>query len=564
MANWYYLQKGRPHGPVTTEDIKKEIAAGRMGANDLLYREHDTSWREAAYFIDLQGHFKEQKYDDGWVLLLRKRDGSGYVQKGPFTKVQITSLLKNGEISFTDYVWRKGLKEWYKILAIPEFHMTSTAKSSQKKELPLPIIESILPEDLSAITMKLPMPQEEKDIRPPEATDESDVDTQPKIENTPIKKNLRRSKKGVNQEIVKEAQWVRRISFTRYFLELTSTNKIIFGTGVIAAFVAGLIILTYVSSYIDRRRRVLKSPEISYVPSNLSTKKKIEQLEERKPQPSESLAKQIESKPLPTPMPTPMPPTQPPPQPETAKVVEVANVSPTYLRYEKLFDGKESARLKIFSDASKHYPIHVIFSADASQILGVRSVRRAFTLTQIEDRDIDISKAGMPPGYYQVSLSCKTFEAQTKFNFATELSDFKKKLFQHRKQLIIYHNEERYSFIKTAARLEKEVYKFAQNVKKTTSLNSWRNFYRPWRNNFDRINNKNISSVNQSNWSNYVYAEKWFQLKQLRSEIMAQIKSVNNSKTKGLPINNDAVKSSALDLTRLKEQMIMTTLWRKD
>ncbi|MCB0350740.1 MAG: DUF4339 domain-containing protein [Bdellovibrionales bacterium] len=546
MSLWYYLVKGQPQGPVTLDEIKREIAANRLGAKDLLYQDHDTRWREARSFAELSGHFEVVSSQDGWVLLVRKLDGSGYRQRGPFSDQQIISLLKNGEISFTDYVWRKGLKEWYKILALPEFNQAFAAK--EKILPPLPV-EPELTVDLSEITMKLPMPEDSEETVPNKAmpVEEKRSDLKPEIK----KHIVRTKKKKKGDEGV-----ARRVGIVNYYLSLNHVYRTLFVVGVILVLGSLLTVVTYFSTYIDRKNFNLKNPQGSFVTSNLKTEPHDHATARLEPDESSRSAKpSIPEKVV-------EPPNSKKTTPAPAPKVE-ERVAPTYLKYAKIAEGEENAKLKIISNASSHFSIYVIFTGLAGQVLDAKSIQKKIKLPKsVDERVINLATSGLPPGSYSISIESQELKVKTDFDYATKSADFKKKLNHQRKLLTYYHNEERQSFIKTVSRLEKEAFKLAQNVENASSLNSWSGFYKSWRKNFERIQNPNIKKISSRNRNTFVHAEMWYQLKDLQKTLDQEAKSVNRAKSKGQSIEAGGIKTAALSLTKLKERMLRESLWR--
>lgn len=539
-AAWYFLVKGRPQGPVSLEEIKNEIAVGRLGARDLLYRERDTKWRAAADYAEFGGHFNREALAEDWVLLLRKPDGSGHSQRGPFSTEQIVVQLKSGEISFTDYIWRKGLKEWYKILTLPDFHNIFAIKEKSLPPLPNEVALSV---DLSEITMKLPMPADEEMTMPTaEAVIDPVADT--KLE---IKKQIVHSQvKNKNTE-----RFIRRTGLIRYYMSLGSVQKTVFVTVTLIVLFSSLLFIGYASSYFDRKKFVLKPPTESFVRVSPAPQEvRPEEIKPRvKPEAGVPLALEVKEAPKDTPKPLP-------------QVAVEAKLKPSYIKFVKILEGKEEAKLKIISDGSSHYPIYVVFEAFAGQVLDAKNVQRRIRLSgKMDARELELAKTGLPSGEYNISIESEGVVVQTKFSFATELPEFKKKLHQERKLMSYSHNEERYSFFKTAARIENEAYKLVQNAENAANLRSWTAFYKLWRKNFERIQNPNIQKISTKNRSGFVHGAMWLKLKDLQKKVSQEAKALNGAKIKGQVLDTSGIKSTALDLTKLKEQMLQESLW---
>lgn len=519
MSQWYYLQKGRPFGPVSTRELMLEIQSRRLNAHDLVFKEHDTEWREVSLFPELHEHQislqHPDKNSDEWVLLIRKNDA--YRQLGPFTRAEIVSKLQAGEIAFTDYVWRKGLKEWYKIIALSEFCLPLSVSHKMSSH-------EVTNTELIEITKKLPLPQE---VYTPPAL--------PVLAATEKINSVEREVKFTNKSKKNKAApaaVAKRISLVNYYSQLSLIRKIAF-VGFSTLFMASLLFfVTYLSSYRDRHNSRLYVPTVSFVAPTISS-----------------------------------------PAPPTLSTVEIVPVEldktaipavrriPTYLQAKKEFEGSDNPRIKIITDGSHHYPISVTLSSEAGQVLYLRSFVRRIRLYKEEDRLLELSKLNLLPGYYDVTLEVEKLKHTLKVNFATQsTSDFIKKIKRHRKQIFMYYNEERFGFVKVAGRLEKATYLLTQNAENLTNFNSWSHAYRSWRKNFARIENNTLKSINAKNRTNYVHASKWLRLKALHSSINNMAKELNRTKMRGQQASSRDLKEAALELLKLKEEMILDSL----
>jgi GYF domain 2 len=554
LALWYYLLKGRPQGPISFEDLKKEVAAGRIGPSDLIYQERDTQWRPVSSQPDLKGPVASEEkpsvYD--WVLLVRKSDGSGYKQRGPFSKEQVVQKLKGGEISFTDYVWRKGLTEWYKILALPDFHNPFSTQTRNLPPLPsttnVEIDEPRLSDEITSATKNLPMPEEETkpSIEMPKAPNVTTAATKASRVTTitstsEVKKHIKRPKNKAKSA----TYFVKRIGIINYFLDLTPIRKVLYIMGMVATFTAGILLTTQISTYLDRQNIKLVKPGLPTVVQTKESTQKIVQNNKQKPNLNIKSDTQAVSSAV-----------------QAAKVEEV-KVRPTYLQLSKEGDGTGEAILRVKSDGTRHYSIKLTFQADGGEVLDTRSFYRVARIYRIEDRDYRLKENGFLGGNYTVVAESEGVKSEPfRIKFDTETAAFKKAINAHRKRLTIFNNEERVSFIKTVSRLERETIKLAQSVENAASLNSWSGFYKSWRKTFDRIQDANIAKINNKNRNNYVHAALWVSLKELRIEIDKESRSLNSRKSKGETIDAKNIKASAQGLSRLKDQMLQSSLWK--
>jgi len=523
LALWYYLLKGRPHGPVTLDEVKREISSSAIGSDDLLYKESDTVWRMANTFEELGAAFKKSQDQEAnrkdakeWVLLLRKETGGGYKQRGPYSRIDIQKMLKSGEINYTDHAWRKGLKEWYKIISIAEFREDAEGPGGKPKIPESTVSESTIPQstvkmgspedevvspsqDLSEITMKLPMPVDADEPtrvtsasskRHKEENDDDIAESDSEI--------IRKIRRGLNSgnavtEVADESKksfatrvtpvMSRRINLWAYYLDLTPVKRAVFTGGALFVFLGAIFVFTYVSTYFDRQklafeRRKVDPRELIIVPE-----------EEVAPTPPDSdVVKSNE---------------------ESAKeVVKVEErVSPTYLNIIKVNEDKPTALLKISTNGSSHYPIELKITASGGDVLGFMSYCKKNILRKGDSRDVSIKSLGLPPGKFRIKASIGTLSAATTFDFENDSADFNKRMSYQRKKYVYFHNLERFQFIRLSSSLEKETVRLSQGVGSGFNLGSWNNFYRGWKKDFRRIQSKYMDTAKATTSGNYIYTE---------------------------------------------------------
>lgn len=543
MSRWYYLQKGRPFGPITTQELKTEIQTRRLGARDLIFKERDTEWREVSQFSELQvtssQHRNFDKNSDEWVLLVRKNEA--YRQLGPFTRANICSKLQMGEIAFTDYVWRKGLKEWYKIIALSEFRqplslsqISAQPNRNTSQEVMLPQNTSVGPPEPSTnaelieITQKLPLP--------------TDLTFQ-HAERT-VKLTKTRVKNKSSRQKAQTISLAKRVSVMSYYAQLSPTRKIVFIAAAIFSVVSALLFVTYMSAYQDRRKLKLTSPTVGFVaPTRSVVTKPLLSTVELAPAKLSATNPALEKVVV------------------EQKVVVDTKMAPTYIRALKEFDGSDNPRVKILTDGSHHYPITVTLNSESGRVLHLRSFVRKIRLYKTQDRLLELGKLSLLPGYYDLTLETDKLNHLLKINFATQSTvDFTKKLKLHRKQIFMYYMNERYDFIKTTTRLEKMTYLLMQNIESAPTSNLWTPAYRSWRKAFNREANPILKSINVSNRTSYVHASKWLRLKSLHAKVDSMAKDLNRIIIQGQSVSPLDVKNAAQELSKLKEEMILESL----
>lgn len=124
---FYYLEGQKTQGPAETSELIQRIIEGRLHALDLIYLEGDSKWRSVAEFEvfaqALNQAAERLRQESQWVLLTKKSPerGKGYIQSGPFSTTVLHERLLSGIVRYTDYVWKKGMKEWRRIGEVEEF-----------------------------------------------------------------------------------------------------------------------------------------------------------------------------------------------------------------------------------------------------------------------------------------------------------------------------------------------------------------------------------------------------------------------------------------------------------
>lgn len=605
MALWYFLLKGRPYGPVVDEEIKKQIANGQMGAKDLLYREQDTIWREAQSFVDFQHLFvapaTPQKsnakgssrttaksatappaQEARWVLLSRKLDGSGYRQKGPYTEEQISRMLQVGEVTFTDYVWREGLKEWYKILALPDFHKPFVETETVKRQLPpLPTepdtsdntqaeVTQVLDNtdtdsdhEWAEITRNLPTPE---DHTPQKVAPVAKFPIEKKSEVPPALKSAPVAKVPVTKKVVRRGtttkqkstiETAKRTSFMQWLSELRAVKKTTAVLVILLLFISAAMVVILVSTYMDRRKLRIFNTAKYFISSNLGQSNAPK--EPNRNRSAEQEIGRLKANAPKVATPDPVAVTKAPP----AQILAEERTPPQYVRATVEGSGSDGAALNIQTNASRHFPVKVTFTADGGEVLQFPSLEKSFRISKPEERRMELKRLGLPAGTYQVTAEVGDFKDDVTIAFGTLDGEFRSQLVAYRKQLMYSHNEERYGFYKTAVRLEKEAFRLSQTAASAGNLNSWSSFYKDWRRNFDRIKNPTLDRISRKNQNDYVHAKKWLELKKLRSEIDSEAKRLNRSRMKKQEIDVAKAKDLATGVTKLKEAILQASLFKQ-
>jgi hypothetical protein len=211
---WFFNHKGQIEGPHSTEEIARRILGGLLGPDDLVFLEGEKKWtplNEFPVFLEaLADRPTQKKKVQGigklepvqvdqrpWVVLVKGREGKR-VQQGPLSGAEVQSLLREKKLSPSDYIWRKGMKQWYRIYALGA-QLETVAEPTSPSEI-LEVVHAPAPEVLiEALPPEAAGPDlvvEKKDPRdePPAAMQESATQQKPPPRVGPKKKQQRARK----------------------------------------------------------------------------------------------------------------------------------------------------------------------------------------------------------------------------------------------------------------------------------------------------------------------------------------------------------------------------------
>jgi hypothetical protein len=339
----------------------------------------------------------------------------------------------------------------------------------------------------------------------------------------------------------------KRTTFLQWLSELRAVKKTSAVLVIILLFISAAMVVILVSTYMDRRKLRIYNTAKYFISTNTAQPNVPKSPDGGRP-PSERPS-----------TPTPTAPTK---TAAPAQILTEERTPPQFVRAAVEMSGSEGAALNIQTNASRHFPIKVSFTADGGEILQFPSLEKSFRISKLEDRRMELKKLGLPAGTYQVSVEIGDFRDEVTIAFGTLAGDFRAQIIAFRKQLLFSHNEERYGFYKTAVRLEKEAFRLVQTAASAGNLNSWTSFYKDWRRNFDRIKNPTLDRISRKNRNEYVHALKWLELKRLRSEIDAQAKQLNRLRLKNQQMDVQKAKDLATSITKLKETILQASLFK--
>ena len=113
MSNeeWYYAEDGEQLGPTTSVEIRRLVAAKKIQADDLVWREGMDDWLPAG---EIPGLLVAKKKPKPAVVKPKAEwyyaeDGE---QLGPITEAELRLKAEQQKIQPDDLIWREGMNDW--------------------------------------------------------------------------------------------------------------------------------------------------------------------------------------------------------------------------------------------------------------------------------------------------------------------------------------------------------------------------------------------------------------------------------------------------------------------
>lgn len=584
QAQFYYLEKGQAVGPVASSVLVELIRQGRMFALDAIYQEEDSKWRKVSEFPEfadvLRAQQVPQQNESQWVLLTRKAPdrGKGFIQGGPFTTSMLQERLASGSVKYTDYVWKKGMKEWGKIAELEEF-----MPKTKNADLPPPnllfeappfphessndllknvLIKSAL-EQAEQLQQTEPSPPPEAgtpdlaqerlaEIKAAEAAsasaavseavtvtsiradaEEPERNTKPDIKTDTTKVDTKTDIKAPTKKSQSAAQKTSRKSSSRTFLKVAAVSFLV--------FFVGLYLVTFHRSQI--------------VGLFASTK-------QHEPAP------QVVQQPRPVdPVRTATPPAQvteraAAPRPEP--VVKVDLHGPTSIRAQ-LYDLRtDAAKVIIETDATTpETHVEFLFTAESGEVLDRRSVHRSFRRNLENGRgEFMLKSFHLPDGSYFMRVQAEggvVFERA--FFLGLQDVKFRERLRHHKKQLSFWFQMERQRLFHLAGQFHSDV----QDIEsKAASLGqapgAWQGYSASMKTRLERMKNRELKT--DSALDNLCLWPQWLQLRELVQSTQARLNQYDSAIGSG-----GGGRVSSRDLVdqagRLRARIQRESLWRQ-
>lgn len=611
MTSWFYLKNGKVTGPVKLEDIHKLVESKKIGGFDLIYRSDEKKWKPVVEFEEMKSLFESEqemvnpddevtgshdishlviprgpKKETQWVVLRildRQVRPVKTEQLGPFTTTVVQKMIRQGDLSFQDYVWTDGMDQWGLLVEQEEL--------VPKIELPR-LVETLTVEDtvqepeesgeelFQAVETTQPgAPPIPED--PPEEAGTKDLVTEV-TEITEVTKDTEITSQTPEQQVKESAP------------ERTSEFKVISLKGKSDAPTEspeernpGSKKQTpgkkteKVSSKNRSRKRPLKKTEASSRPEKKASSKKRktrsrvpkdspyqekpvedwsfrllqglfgafviggivgiafflshgsldrEELEfepevvEEAPTPPATAPppkqKPVVGKPKPTPQKTPEPPTKAPPP--------VVKKAPSYVKLAlKGISGKRP-KVEVKTDASHHYPADFLLTAAAGQILTHPSYHREWTVKKFEDRfrTVDFRSLGLRDGWYTLLVSVGKKRALKTF-FIGNKKTYNGRVRKYRKALGYQHQEEKEQLYFVI----KDVLEALQTLRKANSSTWGRS--RVQAETALRVALRAVSG-RLRNKNSHLWTVYWIQLRERGNDLEETLKKLKKNSSQGL------------------------------
>lgn len=541
---WYFQKKGRTEGPIPEATLHLAIQKGDIGALDLLFQEGDSRWRSAYEYDGLQKYFGQragQANEDHWIILSRIKGSKENKQRGPYRTSEVKAKLLGGELKYTDYAWKEGMKEWYRITALEIFHGESrpTAKEdliSRTPELPN---EDLLHKVETLARSPIPQPE----VRPSEARGpdltkiKATIKSEPGAATSTVKTKPKTSDKKKSAPVTG-----RSLSLFDRFQEMSPSKKWFVGVACLIVALLTALGSLFFFSYRDHRQLLNRTGQKLRPPTAIET-----------PALEAVAAPEIMFPPVAIETP---PPPQVPAQPEAPKV------NPSYLKLKVAGDTTESPMLDVQTDASFHYPIILTVTGEVGEVVGARSYHRVAKVADSEKRKYELRNLGLRPGRYRLQVKVGEFESGANVAVATTTKTYRGDLASYRKSVSYFATNERIQLIKLSERLDKHsqdfISQFRISAQDTDATVKWS---RAWQKKLDTISSQTLKTIGPRTRNQYVYGEYWAELKELRAEIRKSSMKTVQAKSIGTPEWQEFTRV-AQSIRGFREKMLAASLWK--
>ena len=145
MQNWYHCILGQVKGPFSLLQMEKMIEQKEIGLDDLIYQSGEKGWtlvKDRWQFqkaIAKRDPVNEMPRKD-WVVLKQENTGDNAKNKIPcnyqyicYSTEEVLEALHRGEISYSQWIWTHGMKNWKCIRNLPVFNKQIKTENKERK-----------------------------------------------------------------------------------------------------------------------------------------------------------------------------------------------------------------------------------------------------------------------------------------------------------------------------------------------------------------------------------------------------------------------------------------------
>ncbi|MDR1072183.1 MAG: DUF4339 domain-containing protein [Treponema sp.] len=129
-GKFFILVDGQPSGPLSIDNLKRQIEKRQLARSSLVWREGLQQWVAAEIIPELASIFPvippPPPPQDTHLSMPYYIAINGYPD-GPYTMDELTQKLRNGQIGQRTLIWKEDMPQWAAMNAIPEFDSLFTA-----------------------------------------------------------------------------------------------------------------------------------------------------------------------------------------------------------------------------------------------------------------------------------------------------------------------------------------------------------------------------------------------------------------------------------------------------
>lgn len=459
--NWFYNHKGKLKGPLSTAQVLELITRQELGPDDLIFAEGQKKWSPLSEVTQFQSlldkHAAENKeiLPISWVVLQRHPDTRKIRQLGPFDTTQLQKAMHAGQVKLSDYVWRAGMKEWYRILSIPELAALVDKASSQTEESTQTAAERAeLLKNVVELQVR-PAPPEEI----PEEAREIEPRRTQNVKPTPpdFQGN---SSKLQTLAVLRSQNW-----------KVLALRSLI---------LVGFLFLAYALYTKWKNREHLQAQKVTEPVVAVAASKGSST--PKQPQPN------LQKRPL-----------------EKKKAEPTPTRAPTYA---KLSYSANQGVLKVQTDASANFRSQFQFTSLIGQIVGAKSYYRSLRLSA---RELNLKSLRWPEGNYSVQLQVGDKVDQATVFIGSDPKGYQTRLANHNKQLSMEFMSEKRQFVEDTQDLTEFAETLLATYGKTgkargSALARWDKKFRKW-------GSSVVKKIGPKSRNSYILAPLWLELK---------------------------------------------------